>query len=160
MSKPLLIFVFSCFIASQGWAQKNLFQTVPLRLENCLTIQSYSGEVDEQYDCGTVSDLSIQYMVTGDASTWVRLVSARNRKQVDLYPNNIVFGGSPYIQTTALDFYLVNNMVKGVVYRARGNSGESRLVANCLNLENQTTVEIGIFKTNKATRKALKENCH
>jgi hypothetical protein len=91
--------------------------------------------------------------VTIGEGSYLHLKDAKN--DFEITPSEAILGGGAYIESTAADFTLVNGQAVGLIVRANGNSGKSRLLAVRLNRESGKVCELGAFKGNAAANKAV-----
>lgn len=134
-------------------------QLVSLKEENCHPVpaeyQTASG--DSQEFCGTVDGLAVSVVTIGEGS-YLHLKDANN--DFEITPTDSILGGGAYIESTAADFTLVNGKAVGLIVRANGNSGKSRLMAVRLNRESGKVCKLGVFKSNGSANKAVSAgNC-
>lgn len=132
-------------------------RTVSLKPENCHSVPAEFVEkgVDTQDFCGTVDEVSFNYVTKGEGTYLILIDSLNDSKRLKLIPSQPIFGGSPYVVDTSVDTTLINGSLVGVAFLGNGNSNLSRLVAVRINRKKGTTCVLGTFKKKADARKAI-----
>jgi hypothetical protein len=138
------------FIISMSAHAQITHQLVSLKEEACHPVppEYQTARGDEQSFCGTVDGLAVSFVILGEG-TYLHLRDSAKDINYELGADDAsVFGGSGYVQDTAVDITLDKGKAVGLVYRGNGNSGRSRLIAVRLNTNQEANMAVESAKCN------------